>query len=65
MEEIRRTFFWQGSQTQPKKMSSVAWNKILQPYEAGGLNMRGLAIANLSLIWLWWWRPPPIHCGHR
>ncbi|GKD07622.1 hypothetical protein Tco_1187307 [Tanacetum coccineum] len=55
LESLRRAFFWGGS-VEDKKIAWVAWDKILLPFDKGGLGINSLQSCNLSLLSKWWWR---------
>ncbi|XP_071729272.1 uncharacterized protein [Rutidosis leptorrhynchoides] len=47
LEDVRREFFWGGSDTS-HKISWVKWEKVVSPYESGGLNL-GTEITELGI----------------
>ena len=47
LEKILKDFLWQGSQ--PKKFNLMAWDKIYQINEAGGLGMCNIRLQTLAL----------------
>lgn len=55
MKALGEFFFWGGSFDE-KKISWVAWNKVLMPKKNGGLGIRSLLSSNQSLLAKWWWR---------
>ncbi|GJT69517.1 RNA-directed DNA polymerase, eukaryota, reverse transcriptase zinc-binding domain protein [Tanacetum coccineum] len=55
LESLRRAFFWGGS-VEDKKIAWVACDKILLPFDKGGLGIISLKSCNLSLLSRWWWR---------
>lgn len=55
LESIRCKFFWGGS-VDNKKIAWVAWNKILNSKEKGGLGIGSLQSLNQALLVKWWWR---------
>ncbi|GKE19722.1 RNA-directed DNA polymerase, eukaryota, reverse transcriptase zinc-binding domain protein [Tanacetum coccineum] len=56
LEQIRRKFFRHGG-VEEKKVSWVAWSKVVAPVKLGGLGIGSLKAFNLSLLskWLWRW----------
>ena len=54
-ERIRRNFFW-GTCEGGRKIGWVAWDKILNSLENGGLGIGSLKAQNLALLAKWWWR---------
>ncbi|XP_071688327.1 uncharacterized protein [Rutidosis leptorrhynchoides] len=55
LECVRRNFYW-GGNIDDKKISWVNWEKLLLPYEEGGLNIGSLKGKNLALLGKWRWR---------
>lgn len=49
LNKVIRLFFW-GHVGDKKQMSLIAWEKICQPYEKGGLGIRNLKLFNQSLV---------------
>ncbi|GKA18014.1 hypothetical protein Tco_0697851, partial [Tanacetum coccineum] len=56
LEGIRRQFFWGGAHGDSRKISWIAWDKVLSSSEFGGLNIGSLKALNWSLLAKWWWR---------
>ncbi|XP_071713078.1 uncharacterized protein [Rutidosis leptorrhynchoides] len=48
-------FFWGGNNS-VKKMAWLKWDKVLAPFDKGGLNVGSLKAFNLALIYKWRWR---------
>ncbi|KAK9075730.1 hypothetical protein SSX86_004059 [Deinandra increscens subsp. villosa] len=55
MESIRLNFFWGGSQN-ARKISWIAWDRVLAPKERGGLGIGSFKAANLALLSKWGWK---------
>ncbi|KAJ9550277.1 hypothetical protein OSB04_014322 [Centaurea solstitialis] len=55
LERKRRKFFW-GSTDDKKKTAWVAWEKVLNAREKGGLGIGSLRAQNWALLTKWWWR---------
>ncbi|GJX56691.1 putative RNA-directed DNA polymerase, eukaryota, reverse transcriptase zinc-binding domain protein, partial [Tanacetum coccineum] len=55
LESIRRKFFW-GDFSDVKKISWIAWEKVLSPRNKGGIGIGRLSTSNHSLLAKWWWR---------
>ena len=55
LEGIRRKFFW-GANNDNRKSASIAWDKVLNSKEKGGLGIGSLQAQNYSLLVKWWWR---------
>ncbi|KAD4179295.1 hypothetical protein E3N88_27886 [Mikania micrantha] len=55
LDKIRRNFLWGGSERH-NKIHWVAWEKVIQPKENGGLGLGSLSDINLCLLAKWWWR---------
>ncbi|KAJ9557412.1 hypothetical protein OSB04_012026 [Centaurea solstitialis] len=55
LEKRRRTFFW-GSNNGAQKVSWVAWDKVVNSKENGGLGIGSIRAQNLALLTKWWWR---------
>ncbi|GJZ23136.1 hypothetical protein Tco_0560595 [Tanacetum coccineum] len=55
LEHIRRKFFWHVG-VEEKKVSWVAWSKVVAPVKLGGLGIGSLKAFNLSLLFKWLWR---------
>ncbi|KAJ9549873.1 hypothetical protein OSB04_022416 [Centaurea solstitialis] len=55
LESIRRRFFW-GMKEDKQGIYWVAWKKILDCKDDGGLNIQSLKIKNLALLAKWHWR---------
>ncbi|GKG37407.1 hypothetical protein Tco_0447580, partial [Tanacetum coccineum] len=55
-EHIQRKFFWHV-RVEEKKVSWVAWSKVVAPVKLGGLGIGSLKDFNLCLLskWLWRW----------
>ncbi|KAJ9548768.1 hypothetical protein OSB04_021311 [Centaurea solstitialis] len=46
-----------GGSEEPKRGRAwIKWEKVLESFESGGLNVGGLREMNWSLIGKWWWR---------
>ena len=54
LDEIRRTFFWQGGTK--KKYHLVKWIKICKSKKKGGVGIKDLRKMNVCLLSKWWWR---------
>ncbi|KAJ9566154.1 hypothetical protein OSB04_002120 [Centaurea solstitialis] len=52
---LDETFFW-GAQDGSRKICWVAWEKILNSKENGGLGIGSLRTQNLAFLTKWWWR---------
>jgi len=52
---LQRNFLWTG-ETQPKKISWVAWDQICKPKHEGGSGVKCLEMFSLSLLSKWRWR---------
>ncbi|PNX77655.1 hypothetical protein L195_g015173 [Trifolium pratense] len=50
-----RNFVWSGD-INTKKICTVAWKKVCNPYAAGGLDLRPLSNINVSLMLLLCWK---------
>nr|GEZ13705.1 RNA-directed DNA polymerase, eukaryota, reverse transcriptase zinc-binding domain protein [Tanacetum cinerariifolium] len=48
-------FFW-GDFSDVKKISWIAWEKVLSPRNKGGIGIGRLSTSNHSLLAKWWWR---------
>ncbi|GKD32382.1 RNA-directed DNA polymerase, eukaryota, reverse transcriptase zinc-binding domain protein [Tanacetum coccineum] len=55
IENIRRRFFW-GYKDEERGMVWIGWNKVLSPFEKGGLGIGSIRAKNLALLGKWWWR---------
>ena len=55
LESIRSKFFW-GSSGDKAKIHRVAWDKVLNSRDKGGLGMGSLKAHNVALLVKWWWR---------
>ena len=55
MENLRRDFFW-GIKDGDRKIYWVAWEKILNSLDNGGLGIGSLQAHNTALLAKWWWR---------
>ncbi|KAL7615828.1 hypothetical protein Lser_V15G00765 [Lactuca serriola] len=55
LEKLRCCFFWGGS-FEKKRVSWIAWDKILPKKKDGGLDIGSLKAHNLALLGKWWWR---------
>ena len=49
MELILRSFLWHGGKQENKKFSLVRWEKVVLPYEQGGLSIRLPSLMNVAL----------------
>ena len=49
MEGLLRKFIWEGGKGNEKKLHLVSWNKIQNPHDEGGLQVRNLSIQNMAL----------------
>ena len=49
---LQRNFLWTG-ETQPKKISWVAWDQICKPKHEGGSGVKCLEMFSLSLLSKW------------
>lgn len=58
IERVRSQFFWgewvDGGES--RKIARVKWERILNSFEEGGLNVGSLQAFNLGLLGKWWWR---------
>lgn len=65
MELIIRSFLWQGGKQYNKKFSLARWEKVMLPYEKGGIGIRLPGLMSIALgkkiIWTmingnghWW-----------
>ncbi|XP_076892373.1 uncharacterized protein LOC143544101 [Bidens hawaiensis] len=55
LEKLRRIFFWGGTEDE-SKINWIAWKKVVEPIDRGGLGFGSLREANLSMLSKWWWR---------
>lgn len=55
LESIRRKFFWGGC-SEDRKISWVAWDKVIAPCDRGGLGIGSLRTCNQDMLAKWWWR---------
>ncbi|GJS24096.1 hypothetical protein Tco_0452728 [Tanacetum coccineum] len=55
LECIRRKFFWGGS-LDSNKIPWIAWDKVIAPFDKGGLNIGSLKVSNQGMLAKWWWR---------
>ncbi|XP_071741292.1 uncharacterized mitochondrial protein AtMg00310-like [Rutidosis leptorrhynchoides] len=55
IESIRSRFFWGGNQLN-KKLTWVKWDKVLAPFDHGGLNIGSLKAFNIALVSKCRWR---------
>nr|KAJ0218832.1 hypothetical protein LSAT_V11C300154990 [Lactuca sativa] len=55
LEKLRCRFFWGGS-SKKKRITWIAWDKILTMKKYGGLDIGSLKAHNLALLGKWWWR---------
>ncbi|KAJ9567733.1 hypothetical protein OSB04_003699 [Centaurea solstitialis] len=55
LETIRSKFFW-GMKDSEKKITWIAWTKVIAPKDSGGLGIGSLKAQNLALLSKWWWR---------
>ncbi|GKC60043.1 hypothetical protein Tco_1087641 [Tanacetum coccineum] len=55
LEGIRRQFFWVRAHGDSRKISRIAWDKVLSSSEFGGLNIGSLKAPNWSLLAKWRW----------
>lgn len=55
IESIQAKFLWGGSDLK-KKLHMVAWTKITQKKESGGLGIKKIKAMNEALLIKWWWR---------
>ncbi|GJX99476.1 putative RNA-directed DNA polymerase, eukaryota, reverse transcriptase zinc-binding domain protein, partial [Tanacetum coccineum] len=55
LEGLRRKFFW-GGNMDDKKISWIAWNKVIALMSCGGLGIGDLKSSNLAMLCKWWWR---------
>jgi hypothetical protein len=55
IDKIRRSFLWKGSREARGGSCLIAWDKIVRPFELGGLGVPGLLTMSwaLQLRWLW------------
>ncbi|KAJ9566035.1 hypothetical protein OSB04_002001 [Centaurea solstitialis] len=54
LESTRSKFFW-GRKDNEKKITWIAWSKIIASKERGGLGIGSLKAQNLALLCKWWW----------
>ena len=55
LERLRKYFFW-GAKDGCRKIAWVAWDKVLNNKDHGGLGIGSLKAQNLALLARWWWR---------
>ncbi|GJZ83688.1 RNA-directed DNA polymerase, eukaryota, reverse transcriptase zinc-binding domain protein [Tanacetum coccineum] len=55
-KELEDNYFLGGAYGDSRKISWIAWDKVLSSSEFGGLNIRSLKALNWSLLAKWWWR---------
>ncbi|GJS34885.1 putative RNA-directed DNA polymerase [Tanacetum coccineum] len=55
LETIRRKFFWGGC-SEDNKISRIAWDKVIEPCDRGGLGIGSLRTCNQAMLAKWWWR---------
>ena len=55
LENIRRRFFG-GGEDRSRKISWVAWERILCERKKGGLGVGSLRALNIAMLGKWWWR---------
>ncbi|KAJ9563442.1 hypothetical protein OSB04_008602 [Centaurea solstitialis] len=55
LESIRRKFLWGGTDVN-KRISWIAWDKVIRDKKSGGLGIGSLRALNLSLLMKWRWR---------
>lgn len=55
IESIQSKFLWGGSDLK-RKLHMVAWAKITQGTNSGGLGIRDISYMNDALLMKWWWR---------
>ncbi|GKB69283.1 putative RNA-directed DNA polymerase, eukaryota, reverse transcriptase zinc-binding domain protein [Tanacetum coccineum] len=55
LETIRRKFFWGGC-SEDNKISWIAWDKVIEPCDRGGLGIGSLRTCNQAMLAKWWWR---------
>ncbi|KAJ4760589.1 RNA-directed DNA polymerase (reverse transcriptase)-related family protein [Rhynchospora pubera] len=55
LNNIRRTYLWQGRNSN-RKLVTVAWDKVCSPKSIGGLGVMDLHTFNLSLLAKWYWK---------
>ncbi|KAJ9536053.1 hypothetical protein OSB04_un000779 [Centaurea solstitialis] len=56
LESIRNRFFWGKGENGKGNLVWVKWEKVISPFELGGLNIGDLLSMNLALLGKWWWR---------
>ena len=49
VNELIRRFLWEGGRNCEKKIHLVSWDKVMKPKMEGGLQIRNVAIQNLSM----------------
>ncbi|KAJ9557516.1 hypothetical protein OSB04_012130 [Centaurea solstitialis] len=55
LESLRMNFFWVSDETK-NKIKWVAWDKVINGREKGGLGIGSLKALNVALLSKWWWR---------
>nr|GEX08424.1 putative RNA-directed DNA polymerase, eukaryota, reverse transcriptase zinc-binding domain protein [Tanacetum cinerariifolium] len=55
LKSIRRHFFWGGCSDE-KKVSWIAWDKVISPRVKEGLSIGSLSACNQAMLSKWWWR---------
>lgn len=53
LESIHNNFFWGGVNSN-EKVTWVAWTKVINSREKGGLDIGSVRTSNLTLIVKWW-----------
>lgn len=48
-------FFW-GGDLERRKISWIAWDKVLASKQSGGLGIGNLKAQNIAMFGKWWWR---------
>ena len=62
LESVRCTFWGGGGgvgregEIERRGLAWIKWDKVLRPFNVGGLNIGGLKELNWGLIGKWWWR---------
>ncbi|XP_076958649.1 putative mitochondrial protein AtMg00310 [Bidens hawaiensis] len=59
LEKLRRMFFfWGGGEgsDDKSKVNWVAWQRVIEPTDYGGLGLGSLRYVNVALLAKWWWR---------
>lgn len=55
LESLRRRFLWGGNE-ESRKIPWIAWDKIVNSKENGGIGVGSLRSLNIALLVKWWWR---------